>query len=100
MIFPSGFVSLITVKVAVGPCHAVSGLLQLSLPDVDEEDETDVAGIVVAGTLVVRPVVVGRPVVDVSKFSRVGETIGVRVAGIVGVVVSVGGIGVSVGTDC
>jgi hypothetical protein len=71
----------------------------LSFDDVDEEDEPEVAGMLVAGTLVVRPVVVGKPVVAVSKFSRVGETIGVSVTGSVAVAVSVGGIGVFVGAD-
>jgi hypothetical protein len=81
MIVPFGLVSFTMENVAVGPCQDVSGLLQLA----------SVSAEVFILTTVDRPVAVG------SSGSTVNVAFGVNVAEIVGLVVSVGGLGVLVG---
>ena len=81
MIVPFGLVSFTMENLAVGPCQVVSGLLQLA----------SVAAEVFMLTTVDSPVAVR------SRGSAVNVTFGVNVAGVVGLVVSVGELGVLVG---
>jgi hypothetical protein len=96
-IVPSGWVWLAILKLAVGPCQEVRGWLQTScvLPPPKLEVGCD------CGTCWVKlalSVVVGAPVGMVPGVPEVASGRGVLEGGSVGLAVSVGGMGVAVGT--
>src|SRR5512138_3042937 len=94
MILPCGLVSLMIVKVDVGPFHEVNALLQFASVAA-ATGGTEVAGSEVAGTAFV-----ATPVTVATEVSAVSDGSGVSVAGSVGLAVAVGGTAVFVGMAC